>query len=71
MCEYKFKNTATTATNQPQMFDITGFSPVAVPKNSATGTATAATNLSYIYNIHNTRPLFLVHIRLDSACALR
>jgi len=43
MCEYKFKNTATTATNQPQMFDITGFSPVAVPKNSATSSATTAT----------------------------
>jgi hypothetical protein len=51
MCEYKFKNTATTATKRPEMLDITGFSPVAVSKNSATGTATNLI-IYIIYTIH-------------------
>ena len=42
-CEYKHASTATSATNQPKTLDIPNFSAVAVPKNSATSSATTAT----------------------------
>ena len=37
--------TATSATNKPESFDIPCFSSVAVPRNSATSTATTATKI--------------------------
>jgi hypothetical protein len=42
-CEYKLASTATTATNRLETLDIPHFSAVAVPKNSATSSATTAT----------------------------
>jgi len=42
-CEYKLACTATSATNRLETLDIPHFSAVAVPKNSATSSATTAT----------------------------
>jgi len=45
-CDYKHARTATSATNRLETLDIPHFSAVAVPKNSATSSATTATKKS-------------------------
>ena len=47
-CEYQLARAATSATKQPISLDIPRFYAVAVPKSSATSTATTATKNLYM-----------------------